>query len=337
MIDIKKDFEDGFNLLMKHKKIIVPVLFSIVVPLILISLFFSLSGVSPLLRELASVEKDFDKEKTDYLLNKENIDTDNYSKELINYLGKDSESSTYNDDFEEYLEGKEYDWSRYKEILNAKNVVMGIVFILLSVISSFYFSSMVFSIVALTIRKKKSGNLMRMTNKFVLRFLLMRVLINFILFVPAMVLVGLVSALFLVNETLGILSIFLLGLLFLGYLIFMSLKLFFATPIMFVEEQGPLKSIKQSFQVTKGHLKQVLIILFMILGITIFINSFVGQPLYNTYLSLFLESNLVKVSINLVLVLFFLGLESFVFTFEYLFLFLSYVDFRGLKKIGGKK
>ena len=38
MIDIKKDFEDGFNLLMKHKKIMVPVLFSIVVPLILISL-----------------------------------------------------------------------------------------------------------------------------------------------------------------------------------------------------------------------------------------------------------------------------------------------------------
>ncbi|MDP7140930.1 MAG: hypothetical protein QF362_00320 [Candidatus Woesearchaeota archaeon] len=336
MIDIKKDFEDGFNLLMKHKKIMVPVLFSIVVPLILISLFFSLSGVSPLLRELASANEDFDKEKTDYLLSKENIGTDNYSKELINYLGKDSESSTYNDDFEEYLEGKGYDWSRYKELLNAKNVVMGIVFVLLSMISSFYFSSKAYLMIALAIKKKKSNNLLRMTNRFMLKFFSMRVLIGFIVFIPAMVLAGLGGMLFFVNEILGILSIFLFIILFFGYLIFMSLKLFFATPIMFVEEQGPLRSIKQSFQMTKGHLKQVLIILFMIVGITIFINSFVGQPLYNTYLSLFFESNLVKVAINLVLVLFFLMLESFVFTFEYLFLFLSYVDFKRLKK-GGKK
>jgi membrane-anchored glycerophosphoryl diester phosphodiesterase (GDPDase) len=190
--------------------------------------------------------------------------------------------------------------------------------------------------IALAIKKKKSSNLLRMTNRFMLKFFSMRVLIGFIVFIPAMVLAGLGGMLFFVNEILGILSIFLFIILFFGYLIFMSLKLFFATPIMFVEEQGPLRSIKQSFQMTKGHLKQVLIILFMIVGITIFINSFVGQPLYNTYLSLFFESNLVKVAINLVLVLFFLMLESFVFTFEYLFLFLSYVDFKRLKK-GGKK
>ena len=123
MVDIRKDFGDSFHLLMHHKKIIVPIFFTILIPLILIFLFLNMSSLNPLLKELVSVSAEFDKQKQDYLLNRENIGKGNYTLELVNYLGKDSESSNYNEQFSAYLEQKGYDWSRYKQLLNAKNNV----------------------------------------------------------------------------------------------------------------------------------------------------------------------------------------------------------------------
>src|SRR3989344_8362251 len=104
MVDIKKDFSSSFNLLMHHKKIIIPIFFTILIPMILVFLFLNMSSLNPLLKELVSVSAEFDKQKQDYLLNRENIGKGNYTLELVNYLGKDSESSNYNEQFSAYLE-----------------------------------------------------------------------------------------------------------------------------------------------------------------------------------------------------------------------------------------
>ena len=100
-----------------------------------------------------------------------------------------------------------------------------------------------------------------------------------------------------------------------------------------MEEQGAVKSIKHSWHLTKGHLKQVFIIFFVIWGIALFINSFVGQPLYGTYSNFLFEASWIKATINFVLVALFLVLESFVFTFQHLFLFYTYIDFKELREI----
>ena len=102
---------------------------------------------------------------------------------------------------------------------------------------------------------------------------------------------------------------------------------------MFIEEQGAVKSIKHSWHLTKGHLKQVLIIFFVIWGFALFINSFVGQPLYGIYSNFLFEASWIKASINFVLVALFLVLEAFVFTFEHIFLFYTYIDFKKLGEI----
>lgn len=335
MVDIKKDFGDSFNLLMHHKKIIVPVFCSILLPLILIFLFLNLSGLNHLLKELASTSAEFDKQKTDYLMNKENIGKEDYTKELINYLGKDSESSTYNKEFGKYLEEKEYNWNRYKQLLNVKNVIMLVVFLLIGIVVSFYLSCMSYAIVALAIKKKKIGpnNVFRVTNRFLLKLFSLKILLSFIIIAPIIIITGIVASLFFLNSIMGVLSIFIFIILFLAYLIFVSLRLFFAAPSMYMEEKGALKSIKHSFHLTKGHLKQVLIIFFLLYGIAIFMNSFIGRPLYGSYSDFLFEVNWIKISISFVLILLFVTLESFVFTFEHLFLFYSYIDFKELKNI----
>ncbi|MBU3941487.1 MAG: glycerophosphoryl diester phosphodiesterase membrane domain-containing protein, partial [Nanoarchaeota archaeon] len=112
-----------------------------------------------------------------------------------------------------------------------------------------------------------------------------------------------------------------------------GLRLFFVTPAMYIDQKNAVSSIKHSFQITKGHIWQVVIIFSIIWGISIFLNSFVGQPLSGTYSNVMFGSNWIKISINFILVLFFVILQSFVFTFEHIFLFYSYIDFKKLRRL----
>tara|TARA_Y100000310_G_C20575854_1_gene760373 strand:- start:693 stop:1283 length:591 start_codon:yes stop_codon:yes gene_type:complete len=194
---------------------------------------------------------------------------------------------------------------------------------------------MSYAIIALVLKKKaiNANNLIRVTNKFLLKLLSLRILVGFIVIAPIIIIAGLIVSLFFLNTILGVLSIFIFIILFFVYLILVGLRLFFTTPSMFMEEQGAVKSIKHSWHLTKGHLKQVFIIFFVIWGIALFINSFVGQPLYGTYSNFLFEASWIKATINFVLVALFLVLESFVFTFQHLFLFYTYIDFKELREI----
>ena len=335
MVDIRKDFGDSFQLLSQHKKIILPVFFSVLISLILIFLFLNLSGLTPLLNELVDLNDEFNQQKQDYLLNRENMGKEGYTSELVNYIGKDSSNSAYDNQYSSYLEQKGYDWGRYKQLLNMENVVLLVIFLLIGIIGSFYFSCMSYAIISLVLKKKEIDRniLFRVTNKFLLKLFSLKILFGFIIIVPLAIIVTIVIFLFFLNTILGVLSIFVFVILFIAYLLLVGLRLFFTTPSMFMEENGVINSISHSWHLTLGHIKQVLIIFFVIWGIGIFISSFVVQPLYNTYSNFLFESGWVKAFINLLLVVLFLILEAFVFTFQHLFLFYTYIDFKKLSGI----
>ena len=335
MVDIRKDFGDSFQLLSQHKKIILPVFFSVLISLILIFLFLNLSGLTPLLNELVDLNDEFNQQKQDYLLNRENIGKEGYTSELVNYIGKDSSNSAYKDQLSSYLEQKGYDWGRYKQLLNVKNVVLLVIFLLIGIMGSFYFSCMSYAIISLVLKKKEIDRniLFRVTNKFLLKLFSLKILLGFIIIVPLAIIVTIVIFLFFLNTILGVLSIFVFVILFIAYLLLVGLRLFFTTPSMFMEENGVINSISHSWHLTLGHIKQVLIIFFVIWGIGIFITSIVVQLLYNTYSNFLFESGWVKAFINLILVVLFLILEAFVFTFQHLFLFYTYIDFKKRNRI----
>ncbi len=334
MVEIKKIFSDSFNLLLHNKKIIIPILLSIIFSLILGSLFLNLSGLNPLLKEIRSASAEFDKQKTDYLTNTSNIRGGNYSSELITYLSKGSSNSPYNKEFSGYLKEKGFEWSNYKQLLNSRNIILLIIFITISIIGSFYFSCVAYTIIALAIHKKDIGfqNVIKVANRFLFQFLWLEILSAFIVIVPIAILVGITVSLYSLSKILSVLSGLIFFILIIVYIIFIGLKLLFATPAMYIDQKNAIDSIKHSFQITKGRIGQVIIILLIITGITIFSNTFINQPFSSAYSNVMFGSNWIKISISFIFVLFFIILKSFASTFEHTFLFYAYIDFKGIRK-----
>ena len=142
MVEIKKVFSNSFNLLLYNKKIIIPILLSIIFSLILGSLLLNLSGLSPLIKEIRSASSEFNNQKTGYLMNTTNMGGENYSSELVTYLSKDSSNSPYNKEFVGYLKGKGFEWNKYKELLNLRNIALLVIFIIIHSVVLFYFRCM---------------------------------------------------------------------------------------------------------------------------------------------------------------------------------------------------
>ena len=343
MVDIKQIFEDSFNLLNKQRKLVIPLFLATAIPLALVFLFVQFSGLSPILKDMAEVQADFDEQKADYLLDKDNIKDKNYTLEIISYLGKDNQRSPYYDQYLDYLIESGFDFTRFVPLWNTNNIIVGIIFILAAIIASIYFSVMSYAKISLEVLKKKETK--SSLNRFIWKFILFDIASLFIFIAPLALFIFLIFAGVALSEKIipsseitAILGVFAALLLYLGYAIFIGVRLLFALPILFIEEKGVLQSLKQSFTSTKGHFKQVFFIGFVILGIGIFINSFVAQPLYDIFYNFIFGPNFLKISANFIFLLLFLALESIVMTFQRIFLFNSYLDYKAnLKNRQGGK
>jgi hypothetical protein len=320
MVDFKKIFEDSFYLLKNNKKIILPILFFNLVPILLVIAFIFASGLFPLIKDLEVADAEFEKQKEDYLLQKENIGEEDYGLELLSYLGRDSGNSPYDDQFGEYLAEEGFDFERFIPLWNTKNMILLIISIVLYIASMVYFSIMSYTMIVKAIQKKKQYNLPNLTNKLILKFIVVKILLTLILIAPIFIMMFFVAT---PPRSVAII-LFVLVIFYFAYLIYMSLRLFFAIPLMFFEGTGAVKSIKYSFTSTKGHLKQVLFIAAIILGIALLSNSLVGEPLYSAS-AFFYESGAVKILINFLLMLVFVVLYSIALTFQRVFLFYSYI------------
>jgi len=330
-MEITKDFTISFNELKKHKIIVVPTLLSLIIPSILILIFFYVSGLYDLSIDLVKLSEQYNEEKEKFLFENPNISNKNYTVELIHYIGQTDE---YKKGFSAYLEQKGYDWKVWLSLINIKNIILFMVFILAILIVSFYLSCASFALITLNIKNKELNlsTTLGLTNRFLLSLLSLRILSFLIMGLPILLGVLIVVLFFFVNVLLGGIFTFLLIIGTIIYLIFIALRLFFATPIMFIEEKKAADSIKVSYNITKHHLKQVFIVFAIIYGITLFINSFVGSPLYDSFVSLLTTGNILKFIVILSVVLLFLVLEAFMLAFENMFFFYSYIDFKKVIK-----
>lgn len=330
-MDIAKDFTTSFNELWKHKVIIVPTLLSLIIPSILILIFFYVSGLYDLSIGLVKLADQYNEKKEQFLLENPNLSDKDYTAELINYIGQTDE---YKKGFSAYLDTKGYDWNAWLSLINARNIILFVVFVLAILVISFYLSCASFALITLNIKNKELNlsNTLELTNRFLLSFLSLRILSFLIIGLPILLGTLIVVLFFFVNVLLGGISAFLLIIGTVVYLIFIALRLFFVTPIMFIEEKKATDSIKLSYNITRHHLKQVFIVFAVIYGITLFINSFVGSPLYDSFISLLTTGNILKFAVILLVVILFLALEAFILAFENMFFFYSYVDFKKVTK-----
>jgi hypothetical protein len=330
MIDIKKNISSSFSLIKDHKKLIVPTILSLVIPGLLILLFLQLSGINPLLRDITRLQSEFDHQKASYLTDESNLKDAGYTMELLKYLGRDSSNSQYNKEFSQFLEDKGYGAERFIQLLTRDNLLLLAVFIVIWLIVSYYLTCANFAMISLAISGAENGfsSTMKRTNHYFLRFLALEIIIILIWLVPLLVLTILTIAFFAVNVILGILFLLLLLLAYLAYIVYAALRMFFSIPSMYLDDLGPIKSLGQSFRVTKPLIAYTFLIFLVITALNIALNSYVAQPMTQSFFGAVLGNNAFMMIVNIALLIFFILLEAAIWTFEQLFIFYAYIDFK---------
>jgi len=331
MDNLRKDFEQSFGSLKRNTRIVLPSLFSTVLILLLLFLFLSITGIGPLFREIMSASAGFEKQKKDYLMNPDNIGDKNYTLEMLNYVGRDSRHSKYNDQMVEYLDESGFDSGKFAKVMVMGNLVMLIAFVIIGIIASIFFSSMSYAIVAMHVKKESfsARRLLRFTNKNFFRLILLGIFKFLIIAAPLLLGVALVGLSFLASKALGIILIILLLIAFVFYAIYMSIKLIFAVPIMYIDGKGAAASLKESFWMTKGNMKHTAILFLILYGITLTLNSFIGNPLYESFIVALTIPSYGIVITSIIIVLITMVMLSFGSAFHHLFWFYSY---QGSKK-----
>jgi hypothetical protein len=340
-MDIKKDFQETWDLLLKHKAIIIPSFCAVLVPFIILTLLASSTGVLPLLREYNTAVKDFDKQRLDYLKETDNVGDGSYGSRLAEYLDKDSRNSEYKKELSEYLASRGIGDDSWKSLFTLRNFVMLGAGILASILLTFYLSCMSLAMIALSVKGKRLdlGSILSATNHFLFRLFAMRLLISLMFMIPILVLIFLVIGAFVVNEIVGFLFMLpaLLVLLFLiGYIIYLSIRFVFIVPSMYLDESGPVESISHSYRMTRGHFMQVLGIFAVVYGLNLLLSKGIQQGSSQTFANGLMSADAFSVFGYWAVALLFLLIEAIVLSFENTFLFYAYVDFKSLDSIGAK-
>lgn len=310
MVGVKKSLGESFNILIHNKKIVIPAFCYMVLPLILIYLFVQLSGFGSLVNEIVVNYNDFSK----------NSATQN---SISNTPFNEEES------FINYLNEKGYNWGRYSQLFNAKNLFLLMSFVIIGLAGLLYFSSLSYVMVMLAYETKKFGyaHVLRIANKLFVNLFLLRIFTGLIFILPLIFVIFLIIV-FGVVPVLALLISFVLILLIIVYWVFMGLRLFFVTPILYLERRSSSDSIRHSYLITKGNLKEVFLLWLTLVLISLVMGWFINQPLYNLYIPLLFLNKFPFVFVSLLFMFFFLLLTSFAYTFQKLFLFCSYREFK---------
>jgi hypothetical protein len=337
MVDVNKDFQQSWKLLEHHKKIVLPVFFSVLLPLVFISIFVNASGLAPLLREYAQAQKDFDQQKLDYLTNTSNVGVGSYGPELLSYLGKEADDSAYEQEFSDYLEQRGLSGERFIPLMTLRNLLLLVVCVSIAILGSFYLTCMSYAIIALSIKGERLtiGTLISATHHFLFRLLSLRIIMALIVVTPFVLLVLIGIGAFLINTILGVIllvPLFLILLAIICYVIYISIRLFFIIPSMYVNDEGPARSISHSYRLTRGHITQVLIVFAIVWGLNLLLGSMISQPKGNLFGQFLFASNAATMFLYCLLAMVFVLLEAIVVSFENVFLFYSYVDFKSFEE-----
>lgn len=308
-MDIKNNFTISFNQLRKNKVIIIPILISLIIPLILFSIYFYVSGLSDVTYDLAELHNEYKEQ------------------EPLGYIAGTNE---FYKGFVRYANEKGFDWTRFTDLITTENIILLIIFILITFIFSIYLSCAVFSMISLNIKKRSLdfSNTFGQTNRLLFRYIFLRILISLIFGVPLSLAVVISILSFFISPILGGILIFFFIILIIAYLIIMGLRLFFVTPLMFIEHRSASTSIKNCFKITKGRLKHVFFIFAIIYGITLFTNSIANSPLSGSIGNLIMTDNIFTSIIVFFIMIFFIILKALMLTFVHMFLFYSYIDFK---------
>ncbi|MBS3146836.1 hypothetical protein J4471_04025 [Candidatus Woesearchaeota archaeon] len=248
------------------------------------------------------------------------------------FLGFTDLGGIYKDlvDKPEILENSEDSTEKFAEIFTVKNIVLGIIFISIGIILNLYFSCCMFALISMNIKKIELNyhHMISFANKFFIRFIGLNLLVLIIIALPLIVLWILAAITYINYDNLAIILILLSLIISFIYFIYIALKLFFINPIIFLDNKSASASIKESFKLTKGKMKDIIVLTLVILGITLISNFFINTPMQASIFWVIKTDTLMKIMVGIILALIFLILSAIVYMFIQLFIFYAYINFR---------
>lgn len=307
-MDIVNDFKQSCSSLMKNKAIILPRLACNVISVSLLAVLIFSTGLAGVVSEYSS------------LVNR-------YNQEHNAITGQSGQKLS------EYLAANGFDASvKFMNLVNLQNAVISLAIITIILLIAYYLRAFQLAMTASVVGNKKLVYKKIMGSSFRLMFRLgfYDLLCLLAVGVPILLMILTVLSFFAVSKWLGILSFVIVLFLALAYVFFMIVKFIFASPIIFIENGTAFSSLKKSYSITKGRMKQACIVFAVIFGIGLGF-GFGGNTYSNAFFGLLAFDNFINFALDIFVVMLFFIVSSAAHTFIRMFLFYAYIDFKSEK------
>jgi hypothetical protein len=313
MFNLQKNFTDSWNLLKNNPYVVIPFFLASILPSMLIIILIFSTGAYPYVHEFYSLNSDYQNEKYDYIF--------------------DSSANKMPGEFDDYLKEKNYDFNKWKDLFTAGNIVMIAVFIAVIMFLSLCMGSLSYTFVSYYITKYSKAQIVSRMLAGIFQLILLGILILLIYTVPLLIAIGIIALSFLASPIMGGLLIFVAILALPVYYVYLSIKLFYAVPSVFIDNKNALDALKDSFNFTKGFFWQVALIGVIIYAINSLAYNFISSPIYQLTTSMvFGNMEIYRIGFNALVMIVLHALYAAITTFAIIFLFYNYIELKSSKR-----
>ena len=305
MGDIAAVFDDSIKGLRNYPAAIVPAFVAMIVPFLLLVLVLSLAGVIPVVQQLVSLKQSYDEQRVTSMLH--------------------NNSTT----FGEYATAHGFDIKNVLAVFTPTNVLLFVVLVVVWIILSLYLSSVMFAILALLSNRKKptAATVHRLANSVFFRYVLYQLFMFVLMTVPMILCVMLVALCMMFSPLLGILAIFLLGLIFICYFIFIRFRVFYGVASLFIDDVGVLEAVRRSFALSRKKIVPTILLFIISAAISYFSSTLINQPMMGALGQLVLMNG-IGAALNGALGIVLMVVSAAVMTFSLSIIFNGYVEMK---------
>ncbi|MFH1590330.1 MAG: hypothetical protein ABIC95_00230 [archaeon] len=319
-------FSKSFDILKKRKGLVIPVLVSVLLPLIIVTAFIMSSGFTDFAAEMARLTNDYDSIRQDQLM-QTNISDTGEILSAMEFLGK---SDGYEEGLWAYAIEQGIDPQALLTLLSMQNLALLFSFIALWIVLGWYVSSAIHGATSLAVRGRPVtfSSVTAIAALFLLRLLALSILTALIFLVPIVIVVLIGFLLFTTVPIVGVLFSLIAALAIFAYLVFLGVLLIFAPAIMYIDDVSATVAIRRSFRIAKRNLGKAFLIMIVVWSISWVAGQFINTPLGEVYWDMLFPEASFHIIFSMPIFLVLVVLQAVIFAYINLFMFQAYADIK---------
>lgn len=132
-----------------------------------------------------------------------------------------------------------------------------------------------------------------------------------------------------IHDVLGVFTALGMFLVLLGVSFYLFVKLIFPLPRMYMDHDGPIDAMRNSYSMTGGRFKDALLVTAVVFGITVLASGLGGEPVWQLFTALFATASPFLLLLYAALFILFITVQAFIITLADAYRFFAYHDFGG--------